>query len=325
MPSELEIWQFIASRLEKRKAVMLLVVGESSGSSPGRAGYKMAVGSDGELVGSIGGGVMEVNLVEQSRAILSEPPAGAGGLSPILIEQEHRKKAEHPSGMICSGRQTVILKQLAPNDLDPVRNIIDRLERRSSAAFEISNSGFRIIENTKGPSPFHFSKASDIEFVYQEEIGFKQELIIVGGGHCALALSEIAAKLDFRVSIFDDRPELNTIEKNDFADEITIIDSYENIGEHIAGGEDTYVVVMTLGYKFDEIVIRQLVGREFKYFGVLGSRAKMKTLLTALENDGFPADALAKIHTPIGLQINSHTPEEIAVSIAAEIIKIKNQ
>ncbi len=324
MPNELEIWQFIASRLEKRKAVMLLVVGESSGSSPGRAGYKMAVGSDGELVGSIGGGLMEVNLVEQSRAILSEPPAVAGGLSPILIEQEHRKKAEHPSGMICSGRQTVILKQLDPNDLDPVRNIINRLEQRSSAAFEISNSGFRIIENTKETSPFHFSMTSDDEFVYREKIGHKHELIIVGGGHCALALSEIAAKLDFRVSIFDDRPELNTIEKNGFADEITIIDSYENISEHIAGGEDTYIVVMTLGYKFDDVVIRQLVGREFEYFGVLGSRAKMKTLLIALEKDGFPADALSKIHTPIGLPINSHTPEEIAVSIAAEIIQVKN-
>lgn len=165
---------------------------------------------------------------------------------------------------------------------------------------------------------------SDDEFVYREKIGHKHELIIVGGGHCALALSEIAAKLDFRVSIFDDRPELNTIEKNGFADEITIIDSYENISEHIAGGEDTYIVVMTLGYKFDDVVIRQLVGREFEYFGVLGSRAKMKTLLIALEKDGFPADALSKIHTPIGLPINSHTPEEIAVSIAAEIIQVKN-
>jgi xanthine dehydrogenase accessory factor len=324
MPNELEIWQFIASRLEKGKAVMLLVVGESSGSSPGRAGYKMAVGSDGELVGSIGGGVMEVRLVEQARSFLSVPPAVAGGKSPILIEQEHRKNAEHPSGMICSGRQTVIVKQLDPNDLDPVNTIIDRLERRRSAAFEISNSGFRIIENTKGTSPFHFSKASDVEFVYREKIGFKHDLYIIGGGHCALALSEIAAKLDFRVSIFDDRPELNTIEKNDFADEITIVDTYEKIGEHIAGGKDTYVVVMTLGYKFDEVVIRQLIGRKFKYFGVLGSHAKMKTLLTALEKDGFPADALAAIRTPIGLPINSHTPEEIAVSIAAEIIQVKN-
>lgn len=284
----------------------------------------MAVATDGELCGSIGGGVMEVNLVEQSRGILSEPRAVAGGFTSAMIEQEHRKNAEHPSGMICSGRQNVILIRHDPNDLDIVNTIIDRLDRRKPAAFEISNSGFRIIENTKGTSPFHFSKASDVEFVYQERIGFKHELIIVGGGHCALALSEIAAKLDFRVSIFDDRPGLNTIDKNDFADEITIIDGYETIGEHIAGGEDSYLVVMTLGYKFDEIVIRQLIGRKFKYFGVLGSRAKMKTLLTALEKDGFPADALSEIRTPVGLPINSRTPEEIAISIAAEMISVKN-
>jgi len=76
---ELDLWQFIADRLEKGERAMLLVVATSSGSSPGRPGYKMAVAEDGELIGSIGGGVMEVNLVEQSRAVLSEPGAVATG------------------------------------------------------------------------------------------------------------------------------------------------------------------------------------------------------------------------------------------------------
>ena len=79
MHNELELWQFIGERLGKNESVMLLVVAESSGSSPGRQGYKMAVGADGELIGSIGGGVMEVNLVEESRRLLSVPPAVAGG------------------------------------------------------------------------------------------------------------------------------------------------------------------------------------------------------------------------------------------------------
>ncbi|HVE56794.1 MAG TPA: XdhC family protein, partial [Pyrinomonadaceae bacterium] len=74
----------------------------------------------------------------------------------------------------------------------------------------------------------------------------------------------------------------------------------------------------------DEIVIRKLFGKEFKYFGVLGSRAKMKTLLRDLEKEGFDKEKLARIRTPIGLKINSRTPEEIAVSIAAEIIAVKN-
>ncbi len=139
-----------------------------------------------------------------------------------------------------------------------------------------------------------------------------------------MALSELMSKMDFQITVFDDRPNLNTLEKNKFAHGVEIIESYEQIGELIHSNKNTYVVVMTLGYKFDEIVIRQLFDKKFKYFGALGSKAKMKTLIRKLEKEGFDKTRLAKIHTPIGLPINSHTPEEIAVSIAAEIIAVKN-
>jgi xanthine dehydrogenase accessory factor len=92
----------------------------------------------------------------------------------------------------------------------------------------------------------------------------------------------------------------------------------------VPSGDDNYVVVMTIGYAFDEVVIRKLFEKDYKYFGVLGSKAKMKMLLTKLEKEGFDKAKLKQIHTPIGLPINSHTPEEIAVSIAAEIIAVKN-
>src|SRR4051794_9919688 len=101
MSREIELWQFIAKRLRAGERVALLVVAQSHGSSPGRAGYKMAITENGGLMGSIGGGVMEVNLVEQARALLA---GAARDLAPILIEQEHRKNSDHPSGMICSGR-----------------------------------------------------------------------------------------------------------------------------------------------------------------------------------------------------------------------------
>ena len=130
--------------------------------------------------------------------------------------------------------------------------------------------------------------------------------------------------MDFYIALFDDRSDLNTLAKNEFVHEKKIIESYEKIGDVIESGENVYTVVMTLGYKFDEIVIRKLFDKNFKYFGVLGSRAKMKTLLRNLEKEGFDKEKLSKIHTPIGLPINSRTPEEIAVSIAAEIIAVKN-
>lgn len=315
---------------------MLLVVSESSGSSPGRAGYKMAVSSTGELCGSIGGGVMEVNLVDRARAILSEPGATAkhwpriaspeptGFPAAALIEQVHQKNAPNSSGMICSGRQTVILKQLTPEDTATVNAIVESLQEQQPITFEISNLKFQIIENTTDISRRYFSKKSESDFIYQEKVGFENELLIVGGGHCALALSELMSRLDFHIRIFDDRPDLNTIAKNEFADEVTIVESYENIGEYIESGANTYVAVMTLGYASDAVVIRKLIDHDFKYFGVLGSRAKMATLFKELRAAGVSGERLSLIRTPIGLSINSQTPEEIAVSIAAEIISIKN-
>ena len=342
MHNELELWQFIGERLGKNESVMLLVVAESSGSSPGRQGYKMAVGAGGELIGSIGGGVMEVNLVEQSRAILSEPPPSASGHSEssppyeggvaegrggsLLITQLHRKNSPNASGMICSGRQTVIFRRLLPDDAKTVDAVIETLTKRRPDRLIISHQEFSLSPSKDGTqnSDFHFNKLSDTEFTYSEKPGFKNDLYIIGGGHCALALSELVSRMDFHISLFDDRPELNTIDKNRFAHEITIIDDYDQITDYISSGDNIYVVVMTLGYRSDEIVIRKLLDKRFKYFGVLGSTAKMGTLMNALKTEGYDPEKLAAIHTPIGLAINSRTPEEIAVSIAAEIIAVKN-
>lgn len=188
----------------------------------------------------------------------------------------------------------------------------------------ITQNTFTVGSAEAGTPSDRSKKLSETDFNYLENLGPKNELYIIGGGHCALALSEIASRLDFRISIFDDRPELNTLEKNRFANVITIIDSYEQIGDHIPNGGNIYVVVMTLGYATDEIVIRSLFDRDFKYFGVLGSKAKMKTLLTTLEKEGLDKNRLASIRTPIGIHINSRTPEEIAISIAAEMISVKN-
>ena len=230
--------------------------------------------------------------------------------------------------MICSGKQTVLFFELGPAHLSAVEKIIAALENRTPCQLRITNYELRITDSppeggTQNPD-FRFERAGESDFVYEEKLGFKQKLYIVGGGHCALALSEIAAKLDFYITLFDDRADLNTLRKNEFVHEKTIIESYEQIGDFIPPGDQVYVVVMTLGYRFDELVIRRLFDKDFKYFGVLGSRAKMKTLLKALEKEGFDKERLKKIRTPVGLKINSRTPLEIAVSIAAEIIAVKN-
>lgn len=320
MKKEFELWHFVHDRLIRDENVMLLVVAESSGSSPGRAGYKMAVAADGELCGSIGGGVMEVNLVEEGRNLLSEPGATATGLR----EQIHQKNSPDASGMICSGRQTVIVRKLTHTDVGAVDQVISAIKDRSGKRFRLTNEDFRIDDDKDRPN-IEFNRIGSLEYAYSERLDSTSDLYIIGGGHCSLALSEMMSKLAFRISIFDDRPELNTLLKNAFAHEITVIKSYENIHDHIPDGENVYVVVMTLGYVFDAVVIRKLVTKDVRYFGVLGSKAKMATLLRELKNEGIDPGRLGRIRTPIGIPINSRTPEEIAVSIAAEIIAVKNR
>jgi xanthine dehydrogenase accessory factor len=312
---ELELLQFIETHLQQNKRVVLMVVVESSGSSPGRQGFKMAVAEDETMFGSIGGGVMEVSLVKNSKFHIPNS---------TLIEQVHQKNSPGSSGMICSGKQTVVVKKLTESDLPTIQKITDCLKNRIETYLEITENSFQVTELTDFKQIYYFQKTGETSFIYREKLGYKNQLFIVGGGHCALALSELMSKLDFHITVFDDRPDLNTLQKNTFANRVEIIESYEKIGELIDSNESAYVVVMTLGYKFDEIVIRQLFDKNFKYFGVLGSKAKMKTLLKSLETEGFNKTGLAKIRTPIGLPINSHTPEEIAVSIAAEIISVKN-
>lgn len=313
---------------------MLLVVAESSGSSPGRRGYKMAVAFDGELIGSIGGGLMEVNLVNQSREMLgtqarspASPHSGetdaAESPTSFLKSQVHQKNSPNSSGMICSGRQTVIFKLLTPEHASTIQTAINLLTNNRRTVLTIGPARFEVVP-PESRTQSGFLRLSETDFLYQETLGPKEDLYIVGGGHCALALSELASKLDFHIRLFDDRPNLNTLDKNRFADEITIVESYERIADYIPSSQNAYVVVMTLGYKTDEIVIKCLLEKDFKYFGVLGSRAKMATLLKNLKNEGYDGERLNRLNTPIGLPINSRTPEEIAISITAEIIAVKN-
>ena len=96
------------------------------------------------------------------------------------------------------------------------------------------------------------------------------------------------------------------------------------LSELIPSGENNYVVVMTFGYRTDDMAVRALLQKQFKYFGLLGSKKKIEKMFAEYKNEGMDEGLLDKIYSPIGLQIKSETPEEIAVSIAAEIIKVKN-
>lgn len=298
---------------------MLLYVLESRGSSPGRQGFFMAVNSNNEMEGSIGGGIMEHKFVEMAREKL-----GVGSRELGVKRQVHNKEvAADQSGMICSGEQTILLYPVTERDAAAVRELIDSLEANKNGTLHFSPNGLAF-SNSVPAADFYFSRESEEHWAYSEKTGYKNQLFIIGGGHCALAFSRLMRDMDFYITLFEEREGLNTLEKNEFAHELIIVDDYTGLGNMIPAGPNQYVVIMTFGYRSDDVALRALLGKNFSYLGVLGSRNKMEKLLADYTRDGIAEEVLQQIHSPIGLTINSRTPEEIAVSIAAEIIRVKN-
>jgi xanthine dehydrogenase accessory factor len=131
-------------------------------------------------------------------------------------------------------------------------------------------------------------------------------------------------QLGFHVTVFDDRQGLNTWHANTFAQERKTVD-YAEMTSHLPSDPELYVVLASVGYRTDDLVLRQLLRNRYKYLGMLGSAEKVRVMFDAMLKDGFSEAELANVHAPIGLAIHSRTPDEIAVSIAAEIIGVKNR
>jgi len=318
MKKQLRIWQLISRSLAENIPVTLLYVLESKGSSPGRRGFFMAVNERGEMEGSVGGGIMEhkfVELAKQSTFISQES---------LVRKQAHDKTSSNQSGMICSGEQTIWLYSLKADDKRTIDKIIASLEKNLNGTLQLSPDGIHFTEDKTG-NDFHFEFRNEADWVYREKIGYKNNLFIIGGGHCSLALSKLMCDMDFYIRVYDERKGLSTLEVNQFAHEKILVNDYSDLGSLIPNGHNNYVVIMTFGYRTDDIALRALINKRFAYTGVLGSAAKMEKLLEQYSAEGIDAELLKKIHTPVGLPIKSQTPEEIAVSISAEIIKEKNK
>jgi len=147
--------------------------------------------------------------------------------------------------------------------------------------------------------------------------------VICGGGHISLALCRILKMLDFWITIIDDREEFADINRFNEADEV-ICDSFEGLFESRNFGPNVYFVIVTRGHGFDYTCLKQILRTDCKYIGMIGSKNKIKVTMQKLEElDGMEKALLDSVKAPIGLDIGGKTPEEIAVSIAAEIIQVK--
>lgn len=288
-----------------RDTVLCTIVAQS-GSTPRGAGAQMLVGAAGLLSGTIGGGAVEGGAIALARTLLQER---RWALHTYTLRHNEREDI----GMVCGGDVTVALQFIAAQDTvwrALAAGVLARIARRQPGVLLLSlEGGAPVLADSAAADGAHFTLPLPVG----------ERAVIFGGGHCSLALCPLLTTVGFRVTVVDDRPELVTRQRFPTADAVICCD-LDHLAQTVPIGGEDYVVVMTNGHSHDFAVQEQVLRGQYAYIGVIGSRAKIASINARLREAGISEAAIASVHTPIGLAIKAVTPEEIAVSIAGEMI-----
>jgi xanthine dehydrogenase accessory factor len=292
----------------------------------------MLVDKTGRVCGTIGGGTVEYTSIEYARK---------------LLEQQHSRRKTyrlHPNdeeelGMICGGDVEVYFQFIAGGDGKTIafmEQCLSRLEKDEDlwlfidlttptdwvmalygtevplAGMNLSGDVIKALTRNRG-----VMIADGDRHIYGEPVNFAGKVFIFGAGHVAQALTPILAGVGFRCVVYDNREEFVSRELFPEAYDL-IVGAYDDIRNRTGIGSRDYIVIVTNA--FDLAVLRQIIFSNCVYIGVIGSKMKVATVKQQLIREGISEAALDKINAPIGLRIRSETPEEIAISIAGEMI-----
>jgi xanthine dehydrogenase accessory factor len=241
-------------RLGRTSAIATIV--ECRGSSPQKQGAKMLVRDDGSIMGTLGGGCLEADVVQAAIMALKDG-------NPMTLPFE---LTEREGGLVCGG---TVLVYIEPVMLDP-------------------------------------------------------HLVILGAGHVGKTLSKLARFTGFRVTVVDDREQFANRENIPDATDL-LVNDFTRAFEQVAVDHGAYIVVATRGHNHDLDAVKAALKTEAQYIGLLGSKRKKGLLFNALRESGLAPEDIARIIIPVGLHIGSVTPEEIAVSIMAQIIQTRRE
>ncbi len=268
----------------------------------------MAVPPLGPPVGSVGGGGLEHSVIDLAGELLSQRAR-----LPVLRSFHHSASAEpgERSGMICSGRQRIILIPHPP---------LNRMGDHTRGLL-VTPEGLRFLE---APPEVEGFSPSGVRWKYGERLKKPPVVYIFGGGHCSLALTPVLRSLGMRTVVIDDRERLWTMEENRLAWKKVRMD-YSRAGSLVPDDGSALVVIMTSSHTGDAVILEQMLKKDLRYLGMMASRATAEHILGLMAGMGFPEERLSSLHAPVGIPISSHTPAEIAVSIAGEIIQELNR
>lgn len=299
--------------LEKKIDTVLVTIVADRGSAPRGAGSQMLVEENGRILGTIGGGAVEARSEEMAKAVLREKQSRCH-----LFELHNNAKED--IGMVCGG-DVKVLFQYIPGDSETwtalAGAVLDRVAKHQPGWLTLYTDGS---EPTllDGEGEAVLGEIREGEQV-RLPLPIGERAFIFGAGHCAQALAPLLNTVGFRVTVFDEREEYANRAAFPTAEQV-IVGDYTKLSDYITFGEGDYIVIMTSGHSYDLEVQDQVLRGDFAYVGVIGSRRKTATVNRKLLDRGVPEEAIARVHTPIGTAIKAVTPEEIAVSIAGEMI-----
>jgi xanthine dehydrogenase accessory factor len=337
-----EILAELSRVLEAGQPCVLATLVDAHGSTPQKAAASLLLRADGSFAGTLGGGCIEAEAVEAARAI-QHTSAGR------LLDFELTEDIAVDYGLACGGTERILLAPLAPDEptLAIVRWLQEAVANWQSIALVTPLDGEEIGRIAAVPAdrttygdaswlspgatasiramlaaahPRPVVMADGGREIYVEPVGPPAEVIVVGAGHVGRAVATAAKFLSYRVVVIDDRDDFANRERFPDADAV-IADEVERALTAYAASPASAIVIVTRGHKYDyQALSAGLRSRAF-YVGLMGSRRKVALIFRQLLEDGIPAERLRDVRAPIGLSIGAMTPEEIAVSIVAEITK----
>lgn len=343
-----EVIQQLIDSLDAGRPLSYCRLVETRGSTPQKAGALMLVYEDGSQAGTLGGGCVEADVKRRALAVLQ---SGQAEVAKFQLDSDYG----WDDGLICGGRMLALIEplpagsqpryfcQLAElaaqgeslteaivfdnqsSDLpltasylfDGQEQLLGTLHDDSPAENTIANLRDHLQPVAGRPLPY---AARGVAFLPMYQ---RCRLLIVGGGHVGQAVADLAANLDFEVCVTDDRADIISRERFPKAAE-RIPGAVDAVLPDIAITPNTYCLIVTRGHNHDEEALYYLAQRGAAYVGLIGSKRKIKMIFEDLLEQGISAEALQRVHAPVGIDIGSQSVPEIAVSIAAELVAFRN-
>lgn len=327
----------LISTLEQGEALVLGAIVRSSGSAPRSSGARMLIRSDQTLVGTLGGGALEGRCLREAKELLD-----ASAVNTFAeIHFDLTNKTATAEGMVCGGEVSVLLQKVTPALL-PKFTLLRENFRRGVQSMLVT----RLPADGKEPEMYFVHGSDDCEplaplgkeilrknrrakflISHENRDYFVEPLIhpgtvyLVGAGHVALATAHLASFAGFEVVVMDDRSEFANSERYPQAKQVTVLETFDRCLPAL--GPDDFVVIVTRGHLHDRDVLAQALRTDAAYIGMIGSTKKRNGVYASLLEEGFTNKDLARVYSPIGISIGGDTPEEIGLSIVAEMVKVR--